>query len=296
MALLWDLDTDGLFDDAWGEMVTWTFSSIGNHSVGLQVVSFDGTIDAIYKMVPVSGVEASFLFGAGCMGQPIQFTDLSTVSADSVILRNWNFGDGTPSQEVKNPVHTYHETGTFTVTLWLLTELGCSDTLRRDIGMQPPPEYSLFFTGDTAYFHNDTILVEVVGEYDSLLLNGTISSSQFMITTPGVYTLSVFRNDCFTTSSFTIYDHPELNTGIMTLFTPNGDGYNDFWVIRNMESPGSCSVQVFDSWGSQVYENPEYENTWDGRFDDAKLPSGPYYYVVRFAKGQLFKGTVNILR
>ncbi|MFH1937192.1 MAG: gliding motility-associated C-terminal domain-containing protein [Bacteroidota bacterium] len=296
LALLWDLDTDGLFDDGSGETVTWTFPSIGNHPVGLQVVALNGDINAIYKEVPVAGVYASFSFSASCMGEPVSFTNLSTVFADSVMFQSWNFGDGSSSVETKNPVHTYQQTGTFPVSLWLITELGCQDSLVNEIVIQPPPEFTLLFTGDTATFHNDTILVEATGDFDSVLWNGNIPGVDFMITQAGTYTVSVFRNGCFTTTTFTISDHTGTKAGIMTLFTPNGDGYNDFWVIRNMEPLGTSSVWVFDSWGNQVYENEEYQNTWDGRSDKGELPSGPYYYVIRFSNGQINKGAVNILR
>ena len=298
LALLWDTDMDGLFNDGSGETVTLTFTSIGNHSVGLQVVAKDGTIAAIYKDVPVSGVQASFSFTAGCIGQPIQFTDLSIVFADSVIIRTWNFGDGSPSTEEKDPVHTYHETGTFVVTQWLITGLGCQDSLKNEIVMQSAPESTLQFTADTATYDNDTILVEVVGTYDSAIWNNTINGSVFMITQPGTYSVLVYRYGCFTSSRFTIRNHSGASAlaTIMTLFTPNGDGYNDFWVIRFEESKGSCAVRVFDSWGNLVYENDDYRNTWDGTSDKIELPSGPYYYVILFADGQIFKGTVNILR
>ena len=296
LALLWDLDADGLFDDASGEIAIWSFPTVENHPVGLQVISLNGSIDAIYKEVPVSGAQTSFSFDAGCMGQPIQFTDYSTVLADSIVLRTWNFGDGSPSQDAKDPVHTYDEIGTFVVTLFVITELGCQDSIQNEIVMQLPPEFTLNFSGDTASFHNDTIVAEVVGEYDSVIWNNTINNPQIIITKPGNYTVSVYRDDCFTSNSFTIYDHPEFQNGIMTLFTPNGDGYNDFWVINGMKSLGTCSVQIFDSWGSQVYLKDDYQNTWDGHSDNGELPSGPYYYVVRFTNGQLYKGTVNILR
>ena len=296
IALLWDLDMDGLFNDGSGEVITWTFNTVGNHPVGLQVVTRDGAIDAIYKDVPVSGVQASFSFSAGCMGQPVQFTDLSTAFADSINFRTWNFGDGSPSVEIKNPEHTYTETGTFIVSLWLESKLGCQDTLDNEIVMQPPPEFSLLFTGDTATFLHDTIFVEVVGTYDSATWNGTFTGNLFIITKAGSYSVSVYRDGCFSSTSFVIRDHPKVQTGIMTLFTPNGDGFNDFWVIKDMGTLGACSVRVFDSWGNQVYENADYQNTWDGRSDNGELPSGPYYYIVKFTNGQLFKGTVNILR
>lgn len=296
LALLWDLDADGLFNDGSGTTVITTFATIGNHPVGLQVVAKNGDIEAIYKDVAVSGVQASFSFSAGCVDQPVTFTDLSITFSDTILLHTWNFGDGSPSVDTKNPEHTFTETGTFIVSLWLVTGLGCQDSLKNEIVMQPPPEFSLLFTGDTTVFNNDTILVEVVGTYDSARWNGAFTGNMLMITKAGSYSVSVYHDGCFTTQSFTIHDHPTSKAGIMTLFTPNGDGYNDFWVIKNMEAHGTCSVRVFDSWGNQVYENAGYQNTWNGHSDNGELPSGPYYYVVQFADGEIYKGTVNILR
>jgi len=296
LALLWDMDADGLFNDASGATAIWTFNSIGNHSVGLQAVAKDGTIKAIYKEVPVSGVQASFSFDAGCVGQPIRFTDHSIVFADSVIIRNWNFGDGSPSTDEKNPLHIFSEVGTFTVSLWVITSLGCQDSINSEIVIQAQPSYTLRFNGDTATFHNDTILVEVLGTKDSVIWNDTIKGNVLAITHPGNYSVSVYLNGCFTTTSFTIRDHQETQASIMTLFTPNADGYNDFWVVRLTPNQVSCSVRVFDSWGNLVYEDDDYKNTWDGRTDTNELPSGPYYYVVLFSDGLINKGTLNILR
>jgi len=296
LTLLWDLDADGRFNDGSGETIITTFSSIGNHPVGLQVIALNGDIRAIYKDVPVSGVQALFSFNAACMDQPVQFTDISTTFADSIILRTWNFGDGSPSVEAKNPQHTYTQTGTFVVSLWLISNLGCQDSLKNEIVMQPPPAFSLIFSGDTATFNNDTIFAEVTGTYDSAVWNGSFTGNLFVITNAGSYYVSVYRDGCFTMQSFVIRDHPTAQAGIMTLFTPNGDGFNDFWVIKNMENLGACSVRVFDSWGNQVYENSDYQNTWDGRSDNGELPSAPYYFVASFANGEVYKGTVNILR
>lgn len=228
LTLLWDLDADGQFDDGSGETIVHLFSTIGNHPVGLQVMAKNGEIKAIYKDVPVSGVQASFSFSAGCMGQPIAFTDLSTTFADVIQNWRWNFGDGSAIVTEQNPQHTYTATGTFTVTLTVTTELSCSDSLPNEIVMQPPPEFDLLFTGDTAAFYNDTLLVEVTGSFDSVVWNGTFTSDFFVITRAGDYEVSVYLDGCFTSQSFTIHDHPTTSAGIMTLFTPNGDGYNDF--------------------------------------------------------------------
>ncbi len=53
----------------------------------------------------------------------VQFTDLST---GPVVEWAWAFGDGY-TDSISNPVHTFFTTGTFTVTLWTTTDMGCAD-------------------------------------------------------------------------------------------------------------------------------------------------------------------------
>lgn len=73
----------------------------------------------LFVIAPVTaGIEApSFICGA----LPVQFTDVSTNQPTSW---TWDFGDGTTSNE-QNPVHTYTESGTYTITLEACNTLGC---------------------------------------------------------------------------------------------------------------------------------------------------------------------------
>jgi gliding motility-associated-like protein len=67
---------------------------------------------------------------------------------------------------------------------------------------------------------------------------------------------------------------------ITNIFTPNGDGFNDLWVIQGVETFGDCTISVFDSFGSQIFEQKGYANTWDGTYNGKKVPRGTYYYIV----------------
>ena len=85
---------------------------------------------------------------------------------------------------------------------------------------------------------------------------------------------------------------------ITNAFTPNGDGFNDAWVIKNLQQYPNTSVQVFTSNGKPVYSNTNYQNTWQGTNDDGEtLPAGPYYYVlVLGGDGEKYTGVVVIIR
>lgn len=83
---------------------------------------------------------------------------------------------------------------------------------------------------------------------------------------------------------------------ILNLFTPNGDGFNDYWELPLMSEWGRCDVRVFNRWGKLVFSNPDYDNMWDGTSNGSRLPEGPYYFIVETENAGIVKGTVNLVR
>lgn len=90
---------------------------------------------------------------------------------------------------------------------------------------------------------------------------------------------------------------------IPNIFTPNGDGINDYFEIGYGEEGKpindlnvyflSNKLTIFNRWGRIVYESNDYKNDWDG----GKLPDGTYFYVLE-CKGKTqnyrYKGSVMI--
>ena len=69
---------------------------------------------------------AQFVHGETNLGEPVVFTDSSTVPPlDSW---SWDFGDGSTSSD-QNPSHDYQEPGEYEVTLIVSTSAGCTDTV-----------------------------------------------------------------------------------------------------------------------------------------------------------------------
>lgn len=77
--------------------------------------------------------------------------------------------------------------------------------------------------------------------------------------------------------------------------TPNGDGYNDEWIVGGLEYFPSARVTVFNRYGQVLFESQGYATRWDGRYNNAPLPMADYYYTIEFANGNApITGTVTL--
>lgn len=113
-----------------------------------------------------------------------------------------------------------------------------------------------------------------------------------------IYTVSVTNaNGCVSSESITIEVLEDFKVSFQTLLTPNGDGRNDVWVIKNIESYPDNEVKVYDQAGKEVFRKKRYDNTWNGTFNGSDLPKGTYPYVIYFGVDQnVIKGYLTILR
>lgn len=86
----------------------------------------------------------------------------------------------------------------------------------------------------------------------------------------------------------------------MEAFTPNGDGINDKWLITNGNCLTKAKAQVFNRYGSKVFESNDYKNDWTGTYKGKPLPDATYYFVITYdlINGQrvVAKGNVTIMR
>jgi len=87
----------------------------------------------------------------------------------------------------------------------------------------------------------------------------------------------------------------------VNVFTPNGDGQNDFFDILNIEQFPDNEVVIYNRWGNEVYKTKRYSAT--NRFSGSGLPDGTYFYIVKInhsgaqsAAPEIIKGFITILR
>jgi gliding motility-associated-like protein len=83
------------------------------------------------------------------------------------------------------------------------------------------------------------------------------------------------------------------------IISPNGDGQNDYWVLKDIEQYPNNELYIYNRWGQLVYNKNGYDNTWTGNNNDGKpLPTGAYYYVARLNNdaNTIYSGSVTIVR
>lgn len=114
----------------------------------------------------------------------------------------------------------------------------------------------------------------------------------------GTYLLTITDdNGCQKIGDYVIPESFNECIFIPSSFTPNGDGTNDAWVIRNIDLYPGHQVKIFNRWGNLLYEGKPYTNPWDGTFNGNPVPGETYYYIVDLNNGlEPYTGTVTIIR
>ncbi|CAL1518438.1 gliding motility-associated C-terminal domain-containing protein [Chitinophaga sp. MM2321] len=83
----------------------------------------------------------------------------------------------------------------------------------------------------------------------------------------------------------------------VNLITPNGDGINDRFIIKNIDSYPNNEVKIFDRSGRMIYTKRGYQNEWGGTLNGTALEEGTYYYILDFGTGlPKVKGFITIIR
>lgn len=89
----------------------------------------------------------------------------------------------------------------------------------------------------------------------------------------------------------------ELQSQAYNLFTPNNDGLNDVWDIRELMNGDRCRIQIMNRWGSPVFEDENFSGIWTGVDDGGNdLPDGTYYYVLECNGDPRMRNAVSIIR
>lgn len=75
-------------------------------------------------------------------------------------------------------------------------------------------------------------------------------------------------------------------------FTPNGDGFNDFFVIQGLDAFPNTKLTLFNRWGNEIYSVNAYNNDWNG----GDQPDGTYFYIIELTNGEKLNGDVTVKR
>jgi gliding motility-associated-like protein len=92
----------------------------------------------------------------------------------------------------------------------------------------------------------------------------------------------LFRS-CEAAQAFSLGCNPLIPIDIPQFLSPNGDGLNETWILKNLEQYPEIEVKVYNRWGNLVFEADPYENDWNGHYrgtNSESLPAASYFYVI----------------
>ncbi len=250
-------------------------------------------------------INASFLpdIFKGCEPLEVNFTDMSMPNAASWI---WSFGDGDQSVE-QDPTHTY-SAGTYDIKLEVESEHGCKSELivSQFIKSYPIPQPDFYLDPAVVTIEDPTIdfinTTQNGSSFDYLWDFGDGSTDVTYNTThtyisDGEYPVWLYVTSDKGCKASVNYLATVIVDEIVVpnVITPNGDGKNDVFEIKNVTKLTSSTLYIYNRWGKKVFHSENYNNNWDGD----NLPDGVYYwhiiYKTYFRDGEE-KGTLTILR
>jgi len=82
---------------------------------------------------------------------------------------------------------------------------------------------------------------------------------------------------------------------IPDVFTPNGDGVNDIWHIKNITFHKAKRVIVYNKFGQVVFESTNEYTPWDGKIN-GEIIQGTYFYQITFDSENIRYGQITVLQ
>tara|TARA_B100000959_G_scaffold74562_1_gene79224 strand:+ start:25 stop:6273 length:6249 start_codon:yes stop_codon:yes gene_type:complete len=178
------------------------------------------------------------------------------------------------------------------------------DITANDTGAaHPNPSFVVEFTSNTMpvslynYIYNVNI--------DGVWIDGGVTNTNLFsigFDNPGANEVTFFIEDqanvgCYDTVTITIHVQ---GVDVPNVFTPNGDGVNDFFVVDN-HGMKTLNMLIFDRWGAKVYEWNTTQTTWDGTgLDGEDVADGVYFYILTAEgeDGERYeeRGSVSLIR
>ena len=240
-----------------------------------------GTIDIQLKTSPKIEIEDVEI----CVGDVITITP--NYKTYNIIAYEWKNAQGEIIST--SPTTELDEVGNYSLTI---TESnGCTFTEEFTISYYDVP------TIIEIRFQSNNASVIASGNKPILYSMDAINwqtSNLFNNLTTGVYDFYIKyeENPCI------IGPKKGLLPMIHNSITPNGDGINDYWTVKNLDvfDSQNAKLEIFDRFGKKLFSqesNTYFE--WNGKLNDTPLPSTSYWYTIVLPDGRNYSGYINVL-
>lgn len=219
----------------------------------------------------------------------------------------WDFGDGT-SSNLKDPVHSYPDSGSYTVRLIAINTL-CNkrDTLEKNITFVDTltlPIISASYPDCSdgkvdIDIENDRNRYTYSWKYDTKSSSG--SNPDISFDQRGTYEVEITITDTVCNVSyvdtFTVHIMTiTKRTFVPNSFTPNDDGINDEFAMSGESCNEDEYMRIYNRWGQLIFETNDPFNTfWDGTYKGSPAQQGVYTYILKVGE-EVMRNYITLIR
>lgn len=204
--------------------------------------------------------------------------DISLVANSDVSNLTWYLPDGTivNKDSITIQALSASNTGYYTITA-IDNEYGC--VMHDSINLINHPLPIENIGNDTSLCHYYSLSYAGQNSENTYSWNGIVSPNYFTNSSEQISVLITSPQGCQYIDSFTVYFSDCVPVG-GNVFTPNGDGINDYLIIDDAKLlPNNCII-ILNRWGNVVFESQNYQNNFNGYTNEGKeLHDGVYYYL-----------------
>ena len=282
-----------------------TFVNTGAYPVTLTITDAIPCTDAVTKIVQVDSTSLISMQASDtviCRGGQITFN--GTYTTIGLLGNLWTFGDGGSYANVNPISHSFDAVGVLPITLTVYYRACNTAIVTRNVKVYDNP--NIYLGPDSAMCPGgaEIELYDVANAGNPLatwLWNTGATASHIVATEPGYYSATVTVNGCI--GSDTVWIANDCYISFPNIFTPNGDGVNDYFFPRNLLARGlvQFKMDIYNRWGQNIYSTTNTDGQgWDGRFNNEPQPQGVFIYVIeaKFKDGQKLtkQGNVTLVR
>ncbi|MCB0667015.1 MAG: gliding motility-associated C-terminal domain-containing protein, partial [Saprospiraceae bacterium] len=227
-----------------------------------------------------------------CEEESIQL-QLEVTGTDEPVV-TWSPAEGLSCTDCLDPIASPTETTVYTVTT-----LGCGgEVVEIQVTVEIIPNPGLTVGDDQTIDLGQTITLQGTNEVATIPINwyngetGEVictdcpnlvqqpsKAGEYYFVASAINAIGCGEED---TVKITVIDPCELEKiEAANAFTPNGDGFNDYFEIRNDGVSTIGLVQVFNRWGEIVFETQDLNVKWDGTFRGEPVNPGVYMYIIQ---------------
>jgi gliding motility-associated-like protein len=175
---------------------------------------------------------------------------------------------------------------------------GCDSITVTHLSVNPLP--ARFLPDDTTLCVGRPLTIDLIG-FTSINWNTGSTLNTVTLTQAGTYSVQVVdRNGCAGSDAIVVEYKKCIPLQVPGAFTPNNDGLNDDFKPMIGVVPTTYIMQIFNRWGTLMFETHEPNKGWNGKTAGQLQPAGTYVYSISLTDvdGTMAarKGTLVLIR